>query len=68
MNVCDVCLHENKLVKATCSTRIPRIIKIDLCEKHKNSVPKKNIDFVIWGNKLQGRIITEEEAKFILRI
>jgi hypothetical protein len=54
LNVCDVCYSEGIIVKSKyhMHMRGKTDISIDLCEKHKNTPPKNNIEFVKFVYKI----------------
>jgi len=70
IDVCDVCLREEKLTKRKGGYRLKghRSLSLDYCANHKKSVPKERIPYVqfVWRIKF-GLDITEEQAKESLK-
>jgi len=67
--VCDICLKQDKkFVEATRYVHIKGKLglRIDLCEKHIKTIPKKTIELVKLIYSLDGMNITDKEAKTIL--
>ena len=70
INVCDICLREDKLTFRTGKYRLKghRKLSLDYCDNHHKSVPKEGILYAqyVWQIKF-GVEITEEQAKEVLR-
>jgi len=68
VKVCDFCKSEGKLVMAVTYSNLPgKRMKIDVCDEHKNSVPKTGIEFARLVLKFEGfPEISDENIKMIL--